>query len=148
MKRYFMTVREAIELVLQASALGSRGISEDGKIFVLDMGEPVRILDLAKQMIRLAGLRPDHDVRIDVIGPRPGEKLVEETIHGGEPLVPTDCNGILLAAPRAMDLDELRRSIRELADAAADVRRTADILERLVPEYVPWVADAPKAASG
>ena len=150
MKRYFMTVREAIELVLQASALGSRGISEDGKIFVLDMGEPVRILDLAKQMIRLAGLRPDHDVRIDVIGPPPGEKLVEETIHGGEPLVPTDCNGILLAAPRAMDLDELRRSIRELADAAgaADVRRTADILERLVPEYVPWVADAPKAASG
>ncbi|MDP7668392.1 MAG: nucleoside-diphosphate sugar epimerase/dehydratase [Rhodospirillales bacterium] len=150
MKRYFMTVREAMELVLQASALGSRGVSEDGKIFVLDMGEPVRILDLAKQMIRLAGLRPDHDVKIEVIGPRPGEKLVEETIHGGEALVPTDCKGILLAAPRAMDLDVLRRSIRDLVDAvsSADVRRTAGILEDLVPEYVPWVAAAPKAASG
>jgi O-antigen biosynthesis protein WbqV len=102
------------------------------------------------QMIRLAGLRPDRDVKIDVIGPRPGEKLVEETIHGGEGLVPTDCKGILLAAPRTMDLDALRLSIRELANAAeaADVRQTAGILERLVPEYVPWAADAPKAASG
>ncbi|HJO68965.1 MAG TPA: hypothetical protein QF804_04715, partial [Rhodospirillales bacterium] len=75
---------------------------------------------------------------------------VEETIHGGEALVPTDCKGILLAAPRAMDLDVLRRSIRDLVDAvsSADVRRTAGILEDLVPEYVPWVAAAPKAASG
>ena len=117
MKRYFMTVREAVQLVLQASALGSRDHEQEGKILVLDMGEPVRIVDLARQMIRLAGLRPDVDVKIEIIGPRPGEKLAEEMFHGGEPLVPTEIKGILAAAPRAADAGELARAVDELAEA-------------------------------
>jgi O-antigen biosynthesis protein WbqV len=78
MQRYFMTVREAVGLVLQASVVGS-GVSRrlaEGGIFVLDMGEPVKIVDLARQMIRLAGLRPDDDVEIRFTGLRPGEKLL------------------------------------------------------------------------
>ena len=80
--RFFMTVREAVELVLQASALSPAAAASDtrGKIFVLDMGEPVKIVDLAHQMIRLAGLRPGRDVAIEFIGLRPGEKLHEEQI--------------------------------------------------------------------
>jgi O-antigen biosynthesis protein WbqV len=134
--RYFMTVREAVELVLQASVLGSEG-DEPGKIFVLDMGEPVRIMDLARQMIRLAGLRPGVDVEIEVTGLRPGEKLFEEVFHGAEPLLPTACKGILLAAPRTADVGTLGRAL----DALAETCRTGDgaairaALKRLVPEY-------------
>ena len=68
MTRYFMTIRESVELVLQASALGNEERRRDGKIFVLDMGEPVKIMDLARQMIRLAGLKPEEDVKIEVTG--------------------------------------------------------------------------------
>ena len=79
MQRYFMTVREAVGLVLQASVLGVGDarlpVGQDGGIFVLDMGEPVKIVDLARQMIRLAGLQPDEDVEIRFTGLRPGEKL-------------------------------------------------------------------------
>ena len=78
MTRYFMTIRESVELVLQASALGNEERRRDGKIFVLDMGKPVKIMDLARQMIRLAGLKPEKDVKIEVTGIRPGEKLFEE----------------------------------------------------------------------
>src|SRR5690606_10735329 len=78
MVRYFMTVREAVELVLHASALGSRRKEYNGMIFVLDMGEPVYIKDLAAQMIRLAGLKPNEDIEIKYTGLRPGEKLYEE----------------------------------------------------------------------
>ena len=87
--RFFMTVREAVELVLQASALSPAPQAADarGKIFVLDMGEPVKIVDLAQQMIRLAGLRLDRDIKIEFIGLRPGEKLHEELFHPAEPLI-------------------------------------------------------------
>ena len=137
MKRFFMTIREAVELVLQASALGSRGRQQEGKIFVLDMGEPVRILDLARQMIRLAGLRPEDDIAIQITGSRPGEKLGEEMFHGGENLVPTECADILLAAPRTADIEELRGAVAELAGAcsAADTAQVMDLIRRLVPEY-------------
>ena len=137
MKRYFMTTREAVELVLQASAMGSQGPETDGKIFVLDMGEPVRILDLARQMIRLAGLEPETDVEIRFIGPRPGEKLSEEIFHMGEPLVATGCPGILLAAPRAADRVEMGRAIERLGDACrrCDAGAVMDIIRELVPEF-------------
>ncbi len=137
MTRFFMTVHEAVELVLQASAMGVTRPEQQGKISVLDMGEPVRILDLARQMILLAGLRPDHDIEIVFTGPRPGEKLAEEVLHGWEKLVPTDHDDILLAAPRAADHTLLARAIDELA-AAAQSSKTTNIVAmvaRLVPEY-------------
>jgi O-antigen biosynthesis protein WbqV len=136
-KRYFMTVREAVELVLQAAALGVAGGSEAGKIFVLDMGEPVRILDLARQMIRLAGLHPERDIEIVFTGLRPGEKLAEELLHATERLVPTRIAGILLADPRAADLALIGRAVDEIAEAAVAGRaeQVLTLLERMVPEY-------------
>jgi O-antigen biosynthesis protein WbqV len=137
--RFFMTVREAVELVLQASALSpARADSEArGKIFVLDMGEPVKIVDLAHQMMRLAGLRPGRDIAIEYIGLRPGEKLHEELFHPAEPLMPTENPAIRLAAPRTADYAMLARSIDELEETARSRReeRVLQILERLVPEY-------------
>jgi len=138
MTRYFMTVREAVELVLQASALGFES-DADGRILVLDMGEPVRIVDLAHQMVKLAGLRPGEDIEIVFTGARPGEKLAEERFHGGEPLVETRMTGILLARPRAVDaaavslsLDRLERALA--ADSSDDALAT---LQSLVPEFNP-----------
>lgn len=136
-KRYFMTVRESVELVLQAAALGASEGVEAGKIFVLDMGEPVSILDLARQMIRLAGLRPDKDIAIAFTGLRPGEKLYEELLHETEHLVPTRCQGILLADPRTADLALIGRAIDEAAETAEAGRdeQLIKLLERMVPEY-------------
>ena len=135
--RYFMTVREAVELVLQATTLGIADAAAGGKIYVLDMGEPVRIVDLARQMIRLAGLRPDRDVEIVFTGLRPGEKLYEELFHAGETLVETAATGIRLADPRTSDAAVLARALDEL-DGLARARRTADVralLFHLVPEF-------------
>jgi len=138
-----MTVREAVELVLQASVLGSEGESA-GKIFVLDMGEPVRILDLARQMIRLAGKRPDLDIAIRFTGLRPGEKLFEEILHDSEELLPTECKGIVLAAPRTGDAVALGNAIDELAQICrrGDAAALQAQLARLVPEYGPSEAAA------
>ena len=138
MTRYFMTVREAVELVLQASALGiAAPADEAGKIYVLDMGEPVKIMDLARQIIRLAGLRPDKDIQIEVIGLRPGEKLREELFHEAEPVVETGHSGLRLAAPRTANLELLGRSLDELAELCADERGAGAmrLLHHLVPEY-------------
>ena len=146
MKRYFMTISEAVELVLQTAALGSQnGSGESGRIHVLDMGEPVSILDLARHMIRLAGLTPDKDVKIEIIGTRPGEKLFEEIFHGGEPLMPTACKGILLAAPRLANGETIIAGIATLRDACAQIDREAALvmLRQLIPEYQP----TPGAAS-
>ena len=115
-----------------------------GNICVLDMGEPVRIYDLAEQMIRLAGLVPGKNIKIDIIGTRPGEKLYEEVFHGGEPLVPTDCEGILLAAPRTADINVLRKGIKALNAQCAefDENRVIDTIHELVPEFVSGRVDA------
>jgi O-antigen biosynthesis protein WbqV len=147
--RYFMTVREAVELVLQASALGARDAAASGKIFVLDMGEPVRVQDLARQMIRLAGLRPDIDVKIAFTGLRPGEKLYEELLHVAESLMPTAYKDILLAAPRTADAALLARAIDELAEhaRAGHGAEVLDGLHRLVPEYRNGAAESRPAAA-
>ncbi|MDA8232949.1 MAG: nucleoside-diphosphate sugar epimerase/dehydratase [Magnetospirillum sp.] len=144
MTRYFMTVREAVELVLQASALGLDNPVYRGKIFVLDMGEPVRIVHLAHQMIRLAGLRPGRDIAITYTGLRPGEKLFEEILHGAEPPLPTECKGILVAAPRSVDAEELGVALSDLETGCRAHRAEAAlaILRRLVPEYRPAVGAA------
>jgi len=135
--RYFMTTREAVELVLQSSALAAADGEERGKIFVLDMGEPVKIAELARQMIRLAGLKPDKDIGIEFIGLRPGEKLHEELFHAGESLVPTKISGIRLAAPRTIDYAMLSRAHDELAEHAREGRidRLLVVLKNMVPEY-------------
>jgi FlaA1/EpsC-like NDP-sugar epimerase len=141
--RFFMTVREAVELVLEASAAqpvpeeGAADATARGKIFVLDMGEPVKIVDLARQMIRLAGLRPDRDIEIRFIGLRPGEKLHEALFHAAEAPVPTKNPALRLAAPRTADYAVLARSIDELEEQvrAGHEPRALALLERLVPEY-------------
>ena len=135
--RFFMTVREAMELVLQASTLASEDNEARGKIFVLDMGEPVKIADLATQMIRLAGKKPGEDVAIDYVGLRPGEKLHEELFYESERLMPTKIAGIRLAAPRAIDYAILSRSLDDLAEHAREGRddRLMALLRTLVPEY-------------
>lgn len=155
MTRYFMTVGEAVELVLQASALGgpqgsNKGSDGSGKIFVLDMGEPIRIIDLAEQMIRLAGLKPGKDIKIDIIGIRPGEKLFEEIFHGAEPPVATESPGLLLAAPRAGNLDDLRPALEELAEACRDddTETIRTVIRRLVPEYHVETEAGAKTAAG
>jgi O-antigen biosynthesis protein WbqV len=137
--RFFMTVREAVELVLQASALTpiSEMAETRGKIFVLDMGEQVKIVDLAQQMIRLAGPRIDRNIKIEFTGLRPGEKLHEELFHPAEPLMPTANPAIRLAAPRTADYAMLARALDELEENARLRRqeRVIQLLERMVPEY-------------
>ncbi len=139
MKRYFMTVREAVELVLEASVLGTRDTGHQGKIYVLDMGEPIRILDRANQMILLAGLRPGIDIGIEFTAPRPGEKLYEEVLHDSEPPERTEYGGILLAAPRTANLEQLNPVIDALSTAAriGDDDELSALIRRHVPEYQP-----------
>jgi len=138
MTRYFMTIREAVELVLQASVLGTDSpAAEAGRIYVLDMGEPVKIVDLARQMIRLAGLRPDREVEIRFTGLRPGEKLHEELFHGGEALMQTSHPGLRLADPRTVDAELLSRSLDELEALVrqGESDKALRLLQRLVPEF-------------
>jgi O-antigen biosynthesis protein WbqV len=147
--RFFMTVREAVELVLQASALAGSESAARGKVFVLDMGDPVKIVDLATQMIRLAGKRPGEDIKIDFVGLRPGEKLYEELFYANEMLVPTKAAGIRLAAPRTSDYAMLARALDELAEHAREGRedRALALFRTLVPEYDSAVAPAERAAA-
>ncbi len=137
MTRYFMTIREAVELVLEASVAGSERADYAGRIFVLEMGEPVKILDLARQMIRLAGQRAGEDVAIKIVGLRPGEKLHEELFHGGEALVSTEYQGIMVGTPRSPDSSEISRVVAALTHACAEADEAALIenIHALVPEY-------------
>jgi O-antigen biosynthesis protein WbqV len=134
MQRYFMTVREAVGLVLQASVVGSGAAAiPDGGIFVLDMGEPVKIVDLARQMIRLAGV----ETEVVFTGLRPGEKLFEELFHGAEQPVPTGFEGLLMASPRNPDIAMVSEALGEIAAAAAagDAAAAMGVLCRMVPEF-------------
>ncbi len=132
--RYFMTIPEAVGLVLQSAAQG-RG----GEIFVLDMGKPIRIVNLARQLIELSGLKPGEDIEIRFVGLRPGEKLFEELSHENENLLPTNHPKILRFISRPLPL----RTVEEFLDKlSAELHRaaTADLkllLRKLVPEYQP-----------
>ncbi len=109
MTRFFMTIPEAVQLVLEAT-----GIAEGGDIFVLDMGEPVRILDLAHRMIELSGRQPGRDIRIDIIGIRPGERLHEELFNVDEQVRPTRYGKVMRATRPPLDPDQLRAGLDEL----------------------------------
>lgn len=138
MRRYFMTLREAVQLVLQASALGAEAPAHEvGKIYVLNMGNAIKIVDLAMQMIRLAGFRPGKDIEIVFTGPRAGEKLHEELFHGREEIDASRHPALLLASPRTASLELLRSQFDDLAKLAADGREdeALALLHRLVPEY-------------
>jgi FlaA1/EpsC-like NDP-sugar epimerase len=137
-ERYFMTIREAVQLVLQASALGVADTALVGRVFVLDMGTPVKIADLARQMIRLAGLRPGEDVDIKFTGLRPGEKLYEELFHSGERIEPTAVPRVNVASPRIpFGLPALSLVFDELEQTCFGGREGDALwtLGRVVPEY-------------
>jgi len=134
--RFFMTVREAVELVLQSAALALEDNAR-GKVYVLDMGEPVKIVDLARQMIRLAGRKPDSEIAIEFVGLRPGEKLHEELFYADEALAPTRIASIRLASPHIVDWAVLNRALDELEEETRARRegRVLDLLNRLVPGF-------------
>lgn len=138
MTRYFMSISEAVQLVLQAAVLGLDE-SDHAPIFVLDMGEPVRIEELACQMIRLAGLRPYEDIAITFTGLRPGEKLFEELFHDAENMLETRHALIRLARARTLDRIETLSAIRNLLHAAAggDTSAIRPLLQSIITEYEP-----------
>jgi O-antigen biosynthesis protein WbqV len=134
-ERYFMTTHEAVELVLEAAALG-RTRDDQGAVYVLDMGQPVKIIDLARQLIRLAGKVPDVDIPIAITGLRPGEKLYEELFRREEPPVGTDMPGVLLSRPRVTDYAVIASKLTVLAEACRrrDTAGVFALLHDLVPE--------------
>jgi FlaA1/EpsC-like NDP-sugar epimerase len=137
MRRFFMTIPEAAQLVLEAAAMG-RG----GEVFVLEMGEPVRIADLARKMVLLSGLRPDEDIQIVYSGLRPGEKLVEEVHAWDEALAPTPHSQIRAFAqslPLSRHVEDGLRALRQ-ATEARDAAGAVMCIKGLVPEYNPSAA--------
>jgi FlaA1/EpsC-like NDP-sugar epimerase len=138
--RYFMTIPEAVGLVLQSAALGS-----GGEIFTLDMGQPVKIVDLARQLITLSGFTPDKDIRIEFTGLRPGEKLFEELSYHGEHIAPTCHPKIMRLRCQPPLLRHVKQFLFELVEQM-DRLRVDDLkllLQRAVPEYQPQPAKSP-----
>ena len=138
--RFFMTIPEAVSLVLQSSVFG-----KGGDIFVLDMGKPVRILDLALQMIALSGLKPDEDIEIKFTGLRPGEKLFEELSHGGESVTATAHDKIARLRTTPMHYSYVASFLEELTaaldDGDSDPYSMKELLARMLPEYTPFMSD-------
>jgi len=129
--RYFMTIREAVQLVLQAAAVG-----DTGELFLLDMGQPVKILDLARDMIRLSGFEPDVDVPITFTGLRAGEKLYEQLISDDEEIEPAECEGLSIVHRRQYtEPSEVLKTVRQFEElvVAADEEGCADLLHHLIP---------------
>jgi FlaA1/EpsC-like NDP-sugar epimerase len=132
--RYFMTIREASQLILQAASMG-----QGGEIFILDMGTPVKIADMAQDLIRLSGFEPDVDIKIEYIGLRPGEKLYEELITDDEDALPTPHPKIMMLKGAVCDITLLNGKIQELARLACaqDAAQIKSKLQEMVPDYTP-----------
>lgn len=131
--RYFMTIPEACQLVLEAGAMGN-----GGEIFIFDMGAPVKIIDLARKMIRLAGFVPEVDIKIQTIGLRPGEKLYEELLNDNSKTLPTHNNKIMIAKESCTDCDLLFTQVEELIAIATKNNKIELVakMKELVPEFV------------
>jgi FlaA1/EpsC-like NDP-sugar epimerase len=135
MTRYFMTIPEASQLVLQAFSMG-----KGGEVFVLDMGEPVKIVDLARNLILLSGLQPDRDIKIQFSGVRPGEKLFEELNLADECLIPTSHAKIKsFVSPFDVDARQIGTRLQDLRRIveAQDVSGLAQLLKEMIPDYNP-----------
>lgn len=132
-KRYFMSIPEASQLVIQAGSIGN-----GGEVFVLDMGEPIKIVDIAKQMITLAGLKPNQDISIDFVGLRPGEKMFEELLLDGESTLPT-IHPLVKIAKVSKHHKEFKSLVQTLLDLKPDseIASFQNVIRSLVPEYVP-----------
>ena len=134
--RFFMTIPEAVGLVLQSGAQGT-----GGEIFILDMGEPVKIVDLARQLIELSGLQPEEDIEIEFIGLRPGEKLYEELSHKSENIIATTHPKILRLVCQAESLNAAERMIDEITThlQTAEPKKLKLMMKKFVPEYAPYM---------
>ena len=130
--RYFMTIPEACQLVLEAGAMG-----KGGEIYVFDMGESIKIFDLAINMIQLSGLRYPEDIDIEISGLRPGEKIYEELLANGENTLPTYNEKIMIAKVRGFDIDKVKNEILELCDLSksCDNKSIVKKIKEIVPEY-------------
>jgi FlaA1/EpsC-like NDP-sugar epimerase len=145
MTRFFMTIREAVELTLQASAYGLEKQVGQGEIFVLDMGEPIKIIDMARRMIKLAGYVPEEDIKIDIVGCRPGEKLFEELFDDNERRVNSPVPGVLGAIPHPVPLTRLQRAFAQLRRRAksGDLDGLVDLITQILPTYRKQTAKPP-----
>ena len=131
--RYFMTIPEACRLVLEAASFGNTG-----EIYVFDMGCPVKIVDLAKRMIELAGYVPYRDIKIEFIGLRPGEKLFEELLNDKETAIPTKHDKITIASVRQYDFEMVAEAIQTMIELSrkVEMRKTVKAMKTLVPEFI------------
>ena len=130
--RYFMTIPEACQLVLEAGAMGN-----GGEIYIFDMGKPVKIYDLAEKMIKLAGFIPNVDIKIDIVGLRPGEKLYEELLNDNSKTIPTHHEKIMIAQEIEVEFEELQQDIIELISGSVVYNNEAIVaqMKKIVPEY-------------
>jgi O-antigen biosynthesis protein WbqV len=137
MTRFFMTIREAVELTLQASAYGFEKQLGRGEIFVLDMGEPIKIIDIARRMIRLAGFTPDQEIEIKIIGCRPGEKLFEELFDETDKRISSPVPGVLGAVPEPIPLPTLRDAFARLQrhSERGNEASVVAVMRELLPRY-------------
>ena len=130
--RFFMTIPEASRLVLEAASFG-----RSGEIYVFDMGSPVKIVDLAKRMIELAGFIPDKDIKIEFIGLRTGEKLYEELLNDKETTIPTEHEKITVAKVRKYEFEKVVKWIQLMIvySEKVDIENTIKTMKKLVPEF-------------